>query len=268
MVESAAGLDGVADLPVGFEIGHALQATQHSLAFDFTADQVVDATFDVVIDHLEQLRVVGDDEDLEVIGAGVEQLVRFAGRVEETVSRADVVPLVGENRVIAKLGLDLLTQGPHKVGLRALLEVAGLARSYLVRQRETSALRQTYANARLVRTALAWPERVESGVRPLDLIDIGRLDFHPVENSRYPCLRLATEAMSAGGTATTILNAANEVAVSGFLAGRIRFTDIARTVEGTLAAINSVEVDSLDTILEADRTARNYSGRYIEEIAA
>lgn len=116
--------------------------------------------------------------------------------------------------------------------------------------------------------ALAWPDRIESGVKPLDLFAIGRLDFQPIDHRRFPCLRLATEAMSAGGTATAILNAANEVAVSGFLNRRIRFTDIARTVEDTLAALAVVEADSLETILEADRDARDYSGRYIEGLAA
>lgn len=116
--------------------------------------------------------------------------------------------------------------------------------------------------------ALAWPERMESGVGPLDLIDIGRFDFQPVEEQRFPCLRLAVEAMAVGGTATTILNAANEVAVSGFLNGQIRFTDIARTVEGTLGALTSVVTNDLNTILEADRLARDYSCRYIEGLAA
>lgn len=116
--------------------------------------------------------------------------------------------------------------------------------------------------------ALAWPERIPSGVGALDLINIGRFDFQAVDDLRYPCLRLATEAMATGGTATTILNAANEVAVSGFLNSRIRFTDIARTVEGTLSALTAVATNDLNTILEADRQARDYSGRYIEGLAA
>jgi 1-deoxy-D-xylulose-5-phosphate reductoisomerase len=116
--------------------------------------------------------------------------------------------------------------------------------------------------------ALAWPERIASGVKPLNLFDIGRLDFEAADVRRFPCLRLAAEAMSAGGTATTILNAANEVAVSEFLHGNIRFTDIARTVEDALAGLKPVEADSLEAILEADRQARNYSRHYIKELAA
>jgi 1-deoxy-D-xylulose-5-phosphate reductoisomerase len=107
--------------------------------------------------------------------------------------------------------------------------------------------------------AMAWPQRIDSGVQPLDLFAIGRLDFEEPDLARFPCLRLAQEAMHAGGTATAILNAANEVAVEEFLAGRIRFTGIARIVGDTLGAVPARSADSLDVILEADRAAREYS---------
>jgi len=116
--------------------------------------------------------------------------------------------------------------------------------------------------------ALAWPERITSGVKPLDLIAIARLDFEQVDIKRFPCLQLATEAMKAGGTATTILNAANEVAVSAFLDGRIQFTEIARIVENALTNLKMVAANSLDVILEADTSARMYSTQYIEERVA
>jgi len=116
--------------------------------------------------------------------------------------------------------------------------------------------------------ALAWPERMASGVQPLNLVDIARLDFEQVDTQRFPCLRLATGAMAVGGTATTILNAANEEAVSGFLAGRIKFTDIAKTVEVALENLTAVDADSLDVILAADQSTREYARNYIEEIAA
>jgi 1-deoxy-D-xylulose-5-phosphate reductoisomerase len=116
--------------------------------------------------------------------------------------------------------------------------------------------------------ALAWPERISSGVKPLDLFDIARLDFEAVDMRRFPCLKLASEAMSAGGTATTILNAANEVAVSEFLRGSIRFTDIAKTVAMALASLKRSEADSLEAILDADRQARDYCRHCIEELAA
>jgi 1-deoxy-D-xylulose-5-phosphate reductoisomerase len=116
--------------------------------------------------------------------------------------------------------------------------------------------------------ALAWPERMASGVQPLNLFDIARLDFEQVDTQRFPCLRLATEAMAVGGTATAILNAANEEAVSGFLGGRIKFTDIAKTVEVALENLSAVDADSLDVILAADQSTREYARNYIEEIAA
>lgn len=116
--------------------------------------------------------------------------------------------------------------------------------------------------------AMAWPERMTSGVRSLDLFDVARLDFEIPDPQRFPCLRLAAEAMSAGGTATAILNAANEVAVAEFLGGRIKFTDIPRTVEDTLTNLLPVEADSLEAILNADKMARDYSHHYIKELAA
>jgi 1-deoxy-D-xylulose-5-phosphate reductoisomerase len=76
--------------------------------------------------------------------------------------------------------------------------------------------------------ALAWPERIESGVASLDLYAVGRLDFEPPDTARFPCLRLAYEAAARGGTAPAVLNAANEVAVQSFLDRRIGFLDIPR----------------------------------------
>jgi 1-deoxy-D-xylulose-5-phosphate reductoisomerase len=104
--------------------------------------------------------------------------------------------------------------------------------------------------------ALAWPERIGSGVPPLDILAVGRLDFQPADTRRFPCLRLAREALRAGGTATAVLNAANEVAVELFLERRIRFTDIARVVEHTLETVGPRQADGLDAILAADREAR------------
>ena len=109
---------------------------------------------------------------------------------------------------------------------------------------------------------------MNSGAKPLDLVALSRLDFEAVDTQRFPCLRLAIEAMSAGGTASTLLNAANEVAVSEFLAGRIRFTDSARTVDSALENLGVVDATNLETILEADRLAREYSINLIRERAA
>ncbi len=94
--------------------------------------------------------------------------------------------------------------------------------------------------------ALAWPERIESGVRQLDLFDIARLDFAPPDLKRFPCLRLAQDAAQAGGTAPAILNAANEIAVNAFLEGRIRYMQIAELIEHTLANVQKIDNATLD----------------------
>ncbi len=104
--------------------------------------------------------------------------------------------------------------------------------------------------------ALAWPERIESGVADLDIFDVARLDFEPADLQRFPCLRLAIEAMEAGGTAPAVLNAANEIAVDAFLNEKIGFTAIARIIEQTLAQVERRDADSLETIFAADMEAR------------
>jgi len=111
--------------------------------------------------------------------------------------------------------------------------------------------------------ALAWPQRIDSGVAPLDLLAVARLDFQAPDDVRFPCLRLAREAAEAGGSAPAMLNAANEVAVAAFLERRIRFTDIARIIGGVLEAEPSVAVDCLDAVLEADRRARELAGQWL-----
>lgn len=104
--------------------------------------------------------------------------------------------------------------------------------------------------------ALAWPRRMDSGVASLDLFAVARLEFEPPDLARFPCLRLAMEAMRVGGTASAVLNAANEVAVEAFLDRRIPFTAIPGVIEATLAEVPRRDADSLSTILEADAAAR------------
>tara|TARA_R110001599_G_scaffold86669_6_gene232323 strand:- start:1313 stop:2527 length:1215 start_codon:yes stop_codon:yes gene_type:complete len=113
--------------------------------------------------------------------------------------------------------------------------------------------------------ALAWPERLESGVSPLDLLSIARLDFRPPDPQMFPCLRLAREAAEAGGTACAVLNAANEVAVDAFLTGRIGFTDIPVIIEHTLDRMASESVQDLDHILLTDRLAREHSNNWLSK---
>ncbi len=109
-----------------------------------------------------------------------------------------------------------------------------------------------------IANALAWPDRIESGVEPLDLIRVSQLNFELADEDRFPCLRLAREAYRQGGTSTAILNAANEVAVENFLAERIKFTEIPVLIEKTLENIDSCVADDLEIIIDADRKARFY----------
>ncbi|HSS65282.1 MAG TPA: 1-deoxy-D-xylulose-5-phosphate reductoisomerase [Gammaproteobacteria bacterium] len=104
--------------------------------------------------------------------------------------------------------------------------------------------------------ALSWPDRMGSGVQRLDLTAVGRLDFEPVDFERFPCLKLGYQAASAGGGASTVLNAANEVAVEAFLKERIRFTDIPRIIERTLERFSHQAPVSLESVLALDAEAR------------
>ncbi|WP_126455552.1 1-deoxy-D-xylulose-5-phosphate reductoisomerase [Sulfuriflexus mobilis] len=104
--------------------------------------------------------------------------------------------------------------------------------------------------------ALSWPQRIDSGVAALDMFSVGQLNFERPDLQRFPCLRLANEAIRAGGTASTILNAANEVAVEAFLEGRLGFTGIAQVIESCMQSIILVAADSIETILDADAHAR------------
>lgn len=103
---------------------------------------------------------------------------------------------------------------------------------------------------------LGWPQRIDAGVAPLDLIATARLDFAAPDEARFPCLRLAREAVAAGGTAMALCNAANEVAVAAFLDRRIGFTDIPRVIEATLERVTPVEPVDLSVVEAADASAR------------
>jgi len=115
-----------------------------------------------------------------------------------------------------------------------------------------------------IANALAWPERIESGVEPLDLLQVSRLDFALADEARYPCLALAREAWHQGGTSMAILNAANEVAVESFLNRQIKFTDIAKLTSKTLEYITTQPAEGLEVILDADQNAREYARQLIE----
>jgi 1-deoxy-D-xylulose-5-phosphate reductoisomerase len=112
--------------------------------------------------------------------------------------------------------------------------------------------------------ALAWPERIESGVNPLDLFAVARLDFQKPDEQRFPCLRLAREAISVGGTAPAVLNAANEVAVEAFLGGRARFDEIPQIIEAVLQQETVSAVTDLECVMQADRHARGLASAWLE----
>ncbi len=116
--------------------------------------------------------------------------------------------------------------------------------------------------------ALAWPERIATPAARLDLAAIGRLEFEAPDMTRFPCLQLAWDALRAGGSAPCILNAANEVAVAAFIAGKVAFLDIAVIVAETLAKIASGPVGSLAEVLAIDTEARAGARAAVARIAA
>ena len=107
-----------------------------------------------------------------------------------------------------------------------------------------------------IQYALTWPRRSEGVAKPLDLLTCPPLTFHAPDCEAFPCLRLALEAARTGGTATAVLNGANEAAVGQFLAGKLSFAGIAQKVEEALAAIPAVQSPGLEEILAADEAAR------------
>lgn len=112
--------------------------------------------------------------------------------------------------------------------------------------------------------ALAWPERIDAGVEPLDIFEVASLNFQRPDYERFPCLGLAREVVKSGGTSSAILNAANEIAVNCFLERKIKFTDIAMVTETALAETRSHSADSIEIILADDRQARENANHIIE----
>jgi 1-deoxy-D-xylulose-5-phosphate reductoisomerase len=112
---------------------------------------------------------------------------------------------------------------------------------------------------------LAWPDRLATPMQPLDLVAIGRLDFEAPDATRFPALRLAREALEAGGAAPAILNAANEIAVAAFLDGRVGFLEIAAIVADTLARYQPAPPDTLEAVLAVDAEARAVARARVED---
>lgn len=113
--------------------------------------------------------------------------------------------------------------------------------------------------------ALGHPKRLESGVQSLDLFKVGRFDFEAPDTGRFPCLRLAFEALKLGGTAPAALNAANEVAVAAFLRQTIGFTEIAELIEAVLTQADVQAAESLDAVIAADRQARRLATDWVQQ---
>ncbi|NMG34329.1 1-deoxy-D-xylulose-5-phosphate reductoisomerase [Azoarcus sp. TTM-91] len=107
--------------------------------------------------------------------------------------------------------------------------------------------------------ALAWPDRIDSGVKALDLFEVARMTFERPDFSRFPCLALAYEALRAGGAAAAVLNAANEEAVAAFLERRIGFLQIPEVIAACMERAGALTVDSLESVLAADACAREYA---------
>jgi 1-deoxy-D-xylulose-5-phosphate reductoisomerase len=111
--------------------------------------------------------------------------------------------------------------------------------------------------------AIHYPQRADVPVRPLDLVELGALTFEPVDTDTFACLSLAREAGETGGTAPCTLNAANEVAVRAFLAGQLRFTDIAAVIEETLGRLPAGAVHSFEALAHADAQARTVAAELV-----
>jgi 1-deoxy-D-xylulose-5-phosphate reductoisomerase len=116
--------------------------------------------------------------------------------------------------------------------------------------------------------ALAWPERIASGVQSLDLIKVGKLEFRAPDAARFPCLALAPAAIRQGGLMPAILNAANEVAVQSFLDGRLNFLDIPAVIETVMNDVRGGAVTDLETVLGVDARAREAAQRLVAARAA
>ena len=114
-----------------------------------------------------------------------------------------------------------------------------------------------------IQYALTYPERRENCLPPLDLAGLGRLDFEEPDIDRFPCLGLAYDALKAGGTMATVLNAANETAVQAFLDGRIRLSEIAEINAQVMQAHENKPAADLETILNADREARTAADKLL-----
>ncbi len=113
--------------------------------------------------------------------------------------------------------------------------------------------------------ALAYPNRIESGVASLNLLEIAKLEFEAPDKKRFPCLQLAYDALQLGGTAPAVLNAVNEVAVAAFLNKQIHFLGIAHLIQAALGTIKIAPVSSIEQLIAADNEARSFAQGYMRK---
>jgi len=114
--------------------------------------------------------------------------------------------------------------------------------------------------------SLAWPDRIDSGVEPLDMFQVKTLDFEKPDEKRFPCLTLALHAAQQGGTRPTVLNAGNEVAVEAFLNSTIRFTDIPKVIEHCLSGVVQTIPDNLEAIIGVDQATRQIADEFVAHL--
>jgi len=115
---------------------------------------------------------------------------------------------------------------------------------------------------------LAWPDRMPTPAARLDFAALSRLDFEAPDTERFPALRLAREALRAGGTAPAVLNAANEVAVQGFLSRQLSFLGVTEVVEATLDGMANEPAASVEAVIGIDQAARNFAQRRLDRVGA
>ncbi len=113
--------------------------------------------------------------------------------------------------------------------------------------------------------ALSWPQRQSCGVNTLDLTQLAKLEFYAPDLQKFPCLGLSFEALKAGGNASIVLNAANEIAVDAFLRQQIPYLDIAHIVEHTLEQVHHVEITSMEAVYQTDHLARERANQFIQQ---
>lgn len=225
--------------------------------------------------------------DASLDGAGVRRIILtasggpFRGRTREQLAQVTPAQAVAHPKWLMgpKISVDsatLMNKGLEVIEAHHLFGVPGERIDVLVHpQSLVHSLVEFVDGSTLaqlglpdMRTTLAvglgWPQRIESGVGGLDLLTQGRLDFEAPDTEAFPCLKLAWQAMAAGGTAPAILNAANEVAVSAFLQGRAAFLAIPALVANALSTLSSESADTLEGLLTADQRARQITQAAID----